>query len=877
MSAPASVGGSRALHGLTLTSVRKRKWARKLCWHNSATFERSFTPSTKTVRTSCQTVAKEKQENSATTIEPSVVCERSEMVQDSAQIRRQGAQDFMAYYDFACARQDSVPLPAVRMNLDKGMLDFNGDMVKLTDWPPILSSICINKHLHHIAISSTYQASLGSGDTDRRYYKSSFKKKIPAIRSKDMTFKLCKALRECLTVSPNLKTLQLNGLPLRERDLINMTKGLSKSVSLENLSLANCPITDEGLEVICQSVKYSTSIRMVDFTGCNLTWRGAEHMANIIKHQGMQRHGTAWAESLRYRQPQFEGMGGLRRITLNCNTLIGDRGAAALAHELVEDLWVKAVDLQRCGLSNEGARRLLEALKTNSALCVLDIRNNPLVDKVLIKTIIEKVLMNADGQSPEYCWIKPAATEPQGVSGPKKRALPSTVRGKATFRIASRKGPSSGGRSSGVAQTQKPFSRSRCVPWRAAARAERQRGMPPGVSVIDHSFQGAATVKVTVESDSEGQEEDEEVVVEVDQRPSSLDRITGRQFEHVQMELKECCLRLAEERRARLKAESRLMEYELENARLRRANLSLSEALAATGSASAPPAFSALEDEAVLESIENSFTKFHAFLDLLKDAGLGQLASLAGIDKSDFHPPGRPQLSSTIQSHLGGAASLTRGEYREVRPQTDASPLLTVNNDMPARPGRQVDTTAHRPPSLVMESLSEDRLLDLTFSRASGPAVDPGVGGAEEPDKYSKPDTQHDLCSEHSFRSQKSFDKVSLGKTFQTQPSHPKNSSSSHRSNSSHGYSFNNCAYSHASHSNGSVAGSGRSSACDVISDKTEPVGPLGSRNRGQGRLVTEGQSGSEGSEGKAYPGRETLEQIRSLGGLDRQSDNESF
>lgn len=55
----------------------------------------------------------------------------------------------------------------------------------------------------------------------------------------------------------------------------------------------------------------------------------------------MQRHGTAWAESLRYRKPQFEGMGGLRRVTLNCNTLIGDRGAAALAHEMAEDLWVK--------------------------------------------------------------------------------------------------------------------------------------------------------------------------------------------------------------------------------------------------------------------------------------------------------------------------------------------------------------------------------------------------------------------------------------------------------------------------------------------------------------------------------------------------------
>lgn len=62
-------------------------------------------------------------------------------------------------------------------------------------------------------------------------------------------------------------------------------------------------------------------------------------------------------------------------------------------------------------------------------------------------------------------------------------------------------------------------------------------------------------------------------------------------------------------------------QYELEIARLRDNNLSLSEALATASSASAPAAFSALEDEAVLESIESSFTKFHAFLDLLKDAG----------------------------------------------------------------------------------------------------------------------------------------------------------------------------------------------------------------------------------------------------------------
>uniref|UniRef100_A0A3Q3FR50 Centrosomal protein 78 n=1 Tax=Labrus bergylta TaxID=56723 RepID=A0A3Q3FR50_9LABR len=500
------------------------------------------------------------------------------MVQDSAQIRRQGPQDFMAYYEFACARQESVPLPAVKMNLEKGILDFNGDRVKLTDWPPILNSICINKHLHHIAISSTYQAGLGSGEAG----KSNFKKKIPAIRSKDMTFKLCKALRDCLGISPNLKTLHLNGLPLRERDLITLTKGLAKSVSLEILSLAKCPIADEGLEVICQSVKYSTSIRTVDFTGCNLTWRGAEHMANIIKHQGMQRHGTAWSESLRYRQPQFEGMRGLRRVTLNCNTLIGDRGAAALAKELAEDLWVKAVDLQRCGLSNEGARRLLESLKTNSSLCVVDIRSNPLVGK-------------KSGRAENIFSWSPRQTYWAGVY---------MCAGQLYLSYFSNENPLS------------------------FCKQEQEKVLDLlsldllNMNMLCNCICVCAVVHA------------------------------------LQMELKECRLRLAEERRARLKAESRLMEFELENGRLRDNNHSLSEALAATGSASVPSAFGALEDEAILESIETSFTKFHAFLDLLKDAGLGQLASMAGIDKSDFHPPGRPQLSSTVGPHLGVAESL---------------------------------------------------------------------------------------------------------------------------------------------------------------------------------------------------------------------------
>ncbi|XP_014880812.1 centrosomal protein of 78 kDa isoform X2 [Poecilia latipinna] len=776
------------------------------------------------------------------------------MVQNSAQIRRQGPHDFLAYYEFLCAKQDSVPVNAVKINLDKGMLDFNGDKLKLVDWPPILGSISINKHLRHIAISSTFQGGLAFADSDISYGKYGSRRKIPPICSKDMTFKLCKALRECLTVSPCLKTLHLHGLPLRERDLITLTKGLAESSSVENVSLANCPISDNGLEIICQSVKYSTSIRSVDFTGCNLTWIGAEHMANIIKHQAMQRHSAAWAESLRYRLPQFDVMSGLRRITLNGNSLIGDRGAAALAHELTEDLWVKAVDLQKCGLSNEGARRLLEALKTNSSLCVLDIRNNPLVDKVLIKTVIEKVLMIAKGQSSEYCWIKPTSTESQKASGPKRGVIPVTVRRRSTYRKGT-----SGGQSSAVAQPKKLSSRSSMIPWRAAARAGRQRGLPPGVTVLNQSFEGAAAVEVTVESDSEGEDsESEEVVVEVGQTSSSLgatDRITGQQYDRIQMELKECRLSLAAERRARLRAESRLKECELEKGYLRDANRSLSEALGAPGSGSALRTFSSLEDESVLESIENSFNKFHAFLDLLKDAGLGQLASMAGINTSDFQPLGKPQLSSTVGPQQEAAASTTAGQFRDVQAQSHNASL--AGRVTPFPPGAAAFFPTCQPPSL-----HKDRLVDVTFNHTGLDAAAPALPGEEEPHQYFRPATQPDSGSEHS---QKSFEHFPFGKTFQSRPSRQEMEASSNRSSSYHGNSIsNNSMYSGESQIN-STHGGFPESVSEIMSDKGESLGSVGSVSSGNRRLMF-GQPGSERSEGSER-GAYSLNQIGSLGG----------
>ncbi|XP_069736269.1 centrosomal protein of 78 kDa isoform X2 [Phaenicophaeus curvirostris] len=546
---------------------------------------------------------------------------------ESVKIRRQCMLDFYAHYEHLCALEGSVPLKTVKANVTQGALDIIVDRIKAADWVPLLNAIKHNKTLTSIGIRSFHQQGLGESGVEK--YKNYFRRRIPAIGSKDLTGQLCKAIKGCLSISDVLKKLELQGLLLRERDLVLLTKGLATASSLESFSLAHCPIGDGGLETVCQSVKNSATIRYVNFTGCNLTWRGAEHISNVLKHQAMKRHGEAWAESLRYRRPDLDYMAGLRRITFNCNMLVGDGGANAFADCLGEDLWLKALDLQQCGISNEGARSLLDALQTNTTLVVLDIRKNPLVDHAMMKSIIGRVLMNGSSSNSEYVWLMSPSSKDALKTRPKKRTivLGSGQKGKATIRIgfSSGKSVSPGRKQASVKDSYSPKplppGTKGFLPWRTAERAKRCRGRPvDSTEELPVKIETDIPMKVTVESASTSETEDTENLDDVIHRPDlakSLDKINVTRNKQLQLET--------------------------ENARLRNLNISLSEILRAQSVTNM-----ILEDESVLGSIENSFQKFHAFLDFLKDAGLGQLAVLAGIDHSDFGLLGHPPMNSTL-------------------------------------------------------------------------------------------------------------------------------------------------------------------------------------------------------------------------------------
>lgn len=122
--------------------------------------------------------------------------------------------------------------------------------------------------------------------------------------------------------------------------------------------------------------------------------------------QALKRHNEAWKDSLRYGRPDLDSMFGIRRITINSNPLVGDRGVQALADAFKSDLWLKALDLQDCGITTQGANFLVDGLKFNAMMHVLDVRLNPNIDRDTLQKIMEQVMINSSGNSSEYEWME---------------------------------------------------------------------------------------------------------------------------------------------------------------------------------------------------------------------------------------------------------------------------------------------------------------------------------------------------------------------------------------------------------------------------------------------------------------------------------------
>lgn len=330
---------------------------------------------------------------------------RSSSYSTVSSTRKQNRSQFAKYYSDLCHIQHSHPLNAIKQNLDKGILDFYCDRIKFEEWWSIINALSCDKTLHFIAIRSRHpqRQAIETADTE---LKARAVTKQPVVTTRFVLLWLTEAIKMCLSQSSTLTVLELEGLPLLGDYLTSITRGLTETTTLQHLSLSKCPIRDDGAEVICQAIRNLPSVISLDFSYCGLTERGAEIIAGLIKYQKLNRYSEAWKQTLRYRDPDVEAMPGLRRITINNNPNLGDHGLSILVEEIKDDLWLRALDVQDCGLTDAGGKLLVDLLDSNSNLVIVDGRGNPFMNEEILLEIMNQLAYNNQNKNDtEYKWI----------------------------------------------------------------------------------------------------------------------------------------------------------------------------------------------------------------------------------------------------------------------------------------------------------------------------------------------------------------------------------------------------------------------------------------------------------------------------------------
>lgn len=216
------------------------------------------------------------------------------------------------------------------------------------------------------------------------------------------------SIQEVLINTTALVCLELENVLFDETALEVLITGVYTNHTLQHISLAYSRIGDDACLALCRVLRDKPNIRSVDMSGCCLTRASAKSgLLDVIRKQQVKRHEECWAHSLRYRTANPDMMHGLRRLTLNDNS-IGDAGVADLFESLKDDYYVKAVDLQNCGLTDRGAQLALSTLMINDTLVVLDIRKNATVSSAMLEAVMSRLYENnvSKTETKQWKWTK---------------------------------------------------------------------------------------------------------------------------------------------------------------------------------------------------------------------------------------------------------------------------------------------------------------------------------------------------------------------------------------------------------------------------------------------------------------------------------------
>lgn len=320
---------------------------------------------------------------------------------------------FYVWYAELCRRSNSSPLSIVKPAKPKNdtVLDFTADRIKSGEWTPILNALRFDTSLHVIAIRSKVMGYPFMHEINTQDRVRHAKRRSGFLWTDYILKSLIKSLGSCFKITQVLTSLELDGLPLSADYLDLLLQNLRHNNSLKLLSLKHSPIGDCGCQVLCAYLRIMPNIELLNLSSCNLSSISGQHIAGIIKHQQLNRYCESWHNSLRYEDPEVGIMAGLKRITLNNNPNIGDEGLCYILDELDDDLWIKVIDMQKCNITEQISRRLIDVVEGSRSLEIADFRNNADLSNETVEKILEALEKKQSfGNNPEYKWCYTSTT-----------------------------------------------------------------------------------------------------------------------------------------------------------------------------------------------------------------------------------------------------------------------------------------------------------------------------------------------------------------------------------------------------------------------------------------------------------------------------------
>ncbi|XP_011409573.2 PREDICTED: centrosomal protein of 78 kDa-like isoform X1 [Amphimedon queenslandica] len=532
---------------------------------------------------------------------------------------RKAQTDFCTYYDSLCALQNSYPLARIRDSAAEGLLNCQVHKMRRNDWCPVLTALRANRIMHTVIFTDKWEENAQHYfNDDEGSVRARLPMRLIAKRTDNETVTdIIRSVRPILSNSDSLTTLLLEGLQMDIKIIKLLAKGLYRNQSLKHLSLKGSGIGDKGLTVICQVLKNFHCLEWIDFTWCHLTAGGMNAIADMIRFQSIHRQSSVWKDSLRgghFTSPSTR-ISGLKRITLNLNPNIRDSGATLLVQALEDDVWIKALDMQTCGLTSNTAHLFQSLLRTNKGLLIIDIRENALMDDDEVDVLMEMLSKRQGSQGFEknrYEWLDVEISrihdllKTAGVPIYRRRKKPSSALPVTHHHVPS-------------GQTKL---KRKGQPWRTAARPSQRwkNSLPSSVSKrlssTDEEKSHYSSSCISNGSLTNGTTTTNEAAAH-HTKPIQV-TMTMEEFQQLQSEVVRCHNKLREEEKARLELKTRLNQLEEENKLLLS---SVKEKQSLKGSSSS------LDDEAI-QTIEGTFKQFNAFLDLLNEKGYSHLTKL---------------------------------------------------------------------------------------------------------------------------------------------------------------------------------------------------------------------------------------------------------